>query len=332
MAAVSTAVPPATEHRLRGHFPRSMTTVHGKSAIGFGIPFLAAGLFAILAAARIIPTREADFHAPRWVVAVCGLIFAGPGAWLILHGISGCLRTARQTRQRERRPEAPWLADYSWNPSEARDDRNTRLKVRGAQFLMLIIFTLPFNYIGFFTKGALAPRLFMAGTADLVLLIFGGAFVYHVAQRIRFGPSRLKFRRFPFFLGERLDVDFVPSRSFGEVNQLTATLRCIREQYVTTPAPDPRTEIVSQLLHAKSETIAPGRIDCADVFALSFALPDGDFETCLSVQPPRYWEIEIVVDMSGMEFKAVYLVPVYRRPAQSRLPANSVTPPSGVDR
>lgn len=319
MTALSRAVPPSSEYRLRGHFPRSMTTVHGKTAIGLGIPFVVMGLLPILAASGILPTRKADVHAPRWVVAACGLVFVGPGLWLILHGVKGSLAAARRRRQRETNPSEPWLADHAWNPAAASDDRMTRLRVRGLQFLMLIVFTAPFNYIGFFTRGALAPRLFMAGMANLVLLIFGGAFVHHVVQRIRFGPSRLQFRRFPYFLGDRLEVDFVPSRSLGAFEKLTATLRCIREEYVTTRAPQRRTEIVSHLLYAESKMLAESGMHRADGvgFPLSFALPDTGFETCLSTPPPRYWEIEIVAKTPGPDFKAVFLVPVYRRPTHT---------------
>lgn len=36
------------------------------------------GVLLMLVAVDVIPTDEADFHAPRWVVFLCGLIFALP--------------------------------------------------------------------------------------------------------------------------------------------------------------------------------------------------------------------------------------------------------------
>ena len=44
-----------------------------------------------------------------------------------------------------------------------------------------------------------------------------------------------------------------------------------------------------------------------------FALPhEAEYETHLHDISPRYWELEVAADTPGIDFKATFLVPVYK--------------------
>jgi hypothetical protein len=47
---------------------------------------------------------------------------------------------------------------------------------------------------------------------------------------------------------------------------------------------------------------------------VSFRLPAGDYTTRLVEAPARYWELEVAAVTSGLDFGAVFPVPVYAVP------------------
>jgi hypothetical protein len=47
---------------------------------------------------------------------------------------------------------------------------------------------------------------------------------------------------------------------------------------------------------------------------VSFRLPEGDYTTRLVEAPARYWELEVAAVTSGLDFGAVFPVPVYAVP------------------
>ena len=57
----------------------STQTQSTKGMVWFGLIFMLSGAFIIFSSVNIIPTEESSFHAPRWVVAIAGLIFFNAG-------------------------------------------------------------------------------------------------------------------------------------------------------------------------------------------------------------------------------------------------------------
>lgn len=56
-----------------------------------GTAFLGAGLAIILIALDWIHVDPSSIHAPRWVLGVCGAMFALPGAWILYHGLANAV-------------------------------------------------------------------------------------------------------------------------------------------------------------------------------------------------------------------------------------------------
>jgi hypothetical protein len=48
---------------------------------------------------------------------------------------------------------------------------------------------------------------------------------------------------------------------------------------------------------------------------LSFDLPSGGKSTNLESLPCYYWEIEVTADTPGVDYNAVFILPVYEKPA-----------------
>jgi hypothetical protein len=56
---------------------------------------------------------------------------------------------------------------------------------------------------------------------------------------------------------------------------------------------------------------------------IRFELPPpgpGAAGTRLAAELPCYWELEVWADLPGLDFQAVFLVPVYQRPEPARTP------------
>ena len=89
--------PEPVREKLRNHHTQCGTTIKGRAAILFGCAFVAMGAFIILVSTGVIPTREGAVHAPMWVIAVCGGVFASPSVAAVLAAVravtgpKGCL-------------------------------------------------------------------------------------------------------------------------------------------------------------------------------------------------------------------------------------------------
>ncbi len=306
---------PDNPRRLRGHQSRSGTTVHGRSAILFGIPFAGVGVFIILAAANIIPTKDSSFHAPRAVVAACGMVFLLPGLWLMLHGVRGVIRKARTRRLLAHDFTQPWLADHAWNPAGDRDRFGRKLVNYGFGLLIVLLLSSPFNYAAFFGGAHKSGWLYGIACVNIFPLIYAIALVHAAMRWTRFGTGRLHYRRFPYALGGRFEADFMPGRRLAGIDKLACTLRCVQEAYETRQVGNKtRTEVVSYELHSQKTEIdvsGTGRAP-RETIPVEFTLPDDPaLATCLAVQPPRYWELELHADIPGVDYRSVFLLPVY---------------------
>lgn len=312
---------------LVGQNPQSATTIHGKSAALFGIPFLGIGTFVILCAARVIPTKESSFHAPHWVVGICGAIFALPGAWMILYGLRGILADRRVARKLQQYPDEFWRADYGWNENGIGDQQKRGVVRMFLAMLFLFFFAAPFNYIAFqVVQGGSRWGLIFAGI-DLFAGAYAIVFVYRFIRWLKYGTGRLRFRRFPFHLGETLELDYVPARKLGNLKKLVCTLRCIREAYETRRVGnESRQQIVCyEVFKDRKEIDGATPADAYDgSVSLSFALPADRPTTHLSGHPPIYWELEVSAETSGVNLDSRFLIPVYSKVSAAPATANSV--------
>lgn len=309
---------PDTERKeLRGHQARSNTTIHGRPAILLGLPFLAIGVVVTLLAADVlIHASDAKFNSGRPIVGVFGILFALAGGSFIVHGIRGLRRRARWQEFSMRRPDEPWYADYPWNADGEWDDTPQRFRrtvVAGIAWWAVLI---PIQSV--LLREKLAWPLFaFFGLFDLIgvfIFVYAG---YLLVRRIRYGRTYVRFNRFPFFLGDRVDISFGTEKGIGAFDRMAFTLRCIEERYETRGTGRNRSQqVVSYQVYADELVMDQRGIDEGGEAPLAFPLPDdGALTTILAERPPQYWELEIHAETPGVDFKGTYLVPVYAGPA-----------------
>jgi hypothetical protein len=306
-------LPPA----LPNYPPQSVTTVDGLSAAIFGLPFLAAGGFIALAATNMIHVtrRGTSVHAPNWLVLAIGGIFFSAGFFLFVHGVRGMIRKAIYNRKARQAPGQPWLFDFHWRQEGINFSAFNTMLGRLVAALVWNGFLVPFFWIGYTQRGA---WLFFAVASLFALLgiFFWIRWAQMLAELLRYGNSFLAYDEFPYFLGGSLRAHLRAPRHLSVINNLTLTLRCIQERYVTTGTGSDRSsravcyELYKDILTFDQQRLA-NFVGAA--IPVEFHIPSEKLPSMLAATPPTYWAVEVRGEAPGADYEAYFLVPVYGR-------------------
>jgi hypothetical protein len=285
----------------------------GRGTVVFGGVILAAGALMILVGLGVVIPKESSGDAPPWVLTVMGVVFGLIGLTVAVLGVRGLRNRRRFREQRGLHPDEPWLADYPWDPKQSVDNTVARILRTSAMATFLVLFLTPFNAGVFFYKDA---PWFIQGVIllfDVVVLAVLGSAVYLLLRWLKYGPSFVRFSRFPFFLGQTLEVEWCSPRGIGACENLTFTLRCVEEVLETTGSGRDRSQslVPYQVWSDTFEVAGPGEHLRGERVPVTFLLPESAEATALSQYPPRYWELEIKARTPGVDYGAVYLLPVY---------------------
>jgi hypothetical protein len=305
---------------LPNHRTQSSTTIDGWPAVIFGVPFMAVGgfifwmmIFHSHPAARP-GVRHPASHVPDWIGQAIAAMFFLAGLFVFSHGIRGVIRKAIYNRDAAARPGEPWLYDYHWRREgiafSAFDDMLKRLIAA----VIWTAFLVPFAWVGITQRGAW-PFLVAVGIFGLASLIFWYRWVQMLFDFLRYGNSYLTYDQFPYSLGGTFSGRLRIRRDVSVVGELTLTLRCVQEKYVTSGTGQNRTSnVVCYELYGESVTLGRDRLNglVSGEIPVSFKIPADQPATSLISTPPVYWEVEAKGEAQGVNYEAVFLVPVYK--------------------
>lgn len=208
-------------------------------------------------------------------------------------------------------PGETWYADFPWKPEGERERPIAAIGGYVLGFFMVAVLAAPFNTWAF-GAGAPAGLVVLVVIADLVFLT-GFAFVaLRVARKIRYGAAFIRYERFPFFLGQRLDVRVGAGRPLPAGAPVTVTLRFIEERLGRVGF---RSRNTFHQLYADEKKIDPAGALPREGMVLSFPLPAGEYATAISAPYMRFWQIHLHASASGADYDETFLVPVYRHVA-----------------
>jgi hypothetical protein len=281
-------------------------------ALAFGGVFVVAGALIVLVGTRVIPVDPRGVHAPWWVLTVFGVVFAMSG--FVVWGMG--LRQHRAERYHaaalERHPGRPELADYPWDPTGFAPPRWSRAVKALAAASLMSLFLSMFNWWAFFTD---SPFMVRAVTVlfDLILVLVWWEALTRFGRALRFGGSRLDFAQFPFHPGHAVVLRWHPARGISEVRKGRFTLRCVEEWFEQRGSGKHRSvQLVHQQVWAMHRYLdQPDTLRHERRQELRFELPPDVPSTQLAAERPVFWELEIKLDLPGLDFEEVYLVPVY---------------------
>ena len=266
-----------------------------------------AGLaFAAVGVALLVAAAGGSLEAPAPLLAFGAALFLGGGTAVAWQGWRG----AERARLAALHPRQPWRYDHPWEPGGALDDAGARARRDLLRAALLAAFLLPFNALAA-TRGEDFPLAMIAAVdlAPLALLAHGA---WLLARRRRHGTARLRFHRFPYFLGEPVEMTLHLGQRAPLVRALEVSLACAErraEEVMGESGPETRwTEV--ELCRSTQAMRGARQLD------LRFELPsDGrDLGTDLVSGADRRWTLEVRGKAPGMDYDARFLVPIYARP------------------
>jgi len=233
--------------------------------------------------------------------------------------------TSRQGSVPAQRPHdaEPWMADFRWDRRGAVNlDGDTGfwgMYVAGFLCLLALMFQRHAQVYLPWVFGSLAWLAVFAAAVSLVTGVVCGF------RDRKHGESRLAFARFPFFLGETLDVEFQASSRILPLGNLSFTLRCVERS--RSGDYDSKTSSVDRW---REVVVAAAP---AEKIPLTFRLPeDANLTTSQRRGENRRWELSVTASTPGSEFRATFLVPVYARDYQNDRGCEPGLPPCGSAR
>jgi hypothetical protein len=278
----------------------------------FGIPFLGAGVVVTLIGLKVIPVNPSSVHAPYWVLTVFGAVFALGGLMFWGMARKQYVSTHRRREAVRRYRDEPALADYGWDPRGFEAPRWKRAVTSVFRAGFLALFLSIFNWCAFYANGPwMAKAIVILFDLFLVAVSFGAG--VSVVRALKFGGSRIEFAHFPCRLSEPVVVRWQPATGIVRVNRGSFTLRCVEEWFErhgsgkNQPAQLVHEEISSGTWHLdEGRAFEPGKW-----VELRFELSADAPSTQLSAVRPVFWELEVKLDLPGLDFAEIYLVPIY---------------------
>jgi len=311
----------------RGGAAGGAGVVIGLAMAGLGVGLALAGL-------------NARGHPEALPVALAsGGAFALIGLVVLVQGARGVVASARRRRALAEHPDEPWLADHAWRREGTIDDSaaQARTALVGGGVLTVLVSMAASALVG----DAEGPGLYLLITVLGLFMAVGLGLiargVWLVLRRARHGLAELRFARFPFLLGEPLEVALLREPTAPRLEGLTARLACVVERWEEPDAPDHRDDAgrgrASRVL--KREEVWHAQKPVAWAYGgripIRFDLPPpggAAVATALSDDPPRYWELSLHADLPGVDFGATFLLPVYQRPRPVTAAPPATDPPA----
>jgi hypothetical protein len=278
----------------------------------FGILIVGIGTAIMLVGTKVLPVNPASVHAPYWVLTVAGVSFLTAGLVVSSLAWRQFAANCRRAKALREHPDEPALADYRWHPDG--------FEVFGwggaAKALALAIgVTVFLSILNWRAFTAPSPPLFKGVVIlfDACVLLLWWLAGRKVGQAFKFGGSRIAFTRFPYRVSEPVNLRWLPNRGISRINKGNFTLRCVEEWTETHGTGKNRsTTLVHEEIWSGTWVLAePRNLQLGDAIELGFELPAHAPSTQLNANKPLYWELEVTLDLPGLDFQESYLVPIY---------------------
>jgi hypothetical protein len=302
------------QQRLPGRTEARGTGARMGPLLAFLFGLVAAGAGGLLVAGWLgyVELESEGQPPPEWVMPAMGVMFITVGLWVWGLGFDAW-RAARAREARARTFMGQRVRiDHDWDP---KGDSPPRYAPVAKGFLFaafLTLFLAPFNMV-FVQSGVPIWVQILVGVFDLAgVAVWFGAFG-RLGHALKFGVARLEYLRFPYPAGEPIELRWWPPPGVREVERGRFVLRRINEWWEETGSGKSRSR---HLVHEASwqgtwhlehaRTLPPGQ-----PVVLRFEPPADAGSTLLDSATPSFWELEVVLEVPGLDYHACHLVPVY---------------------
>ncbi|MBA4147626.1 MAG: hypothetical protein H0X66_05885 [Verrucomicrobia bacterium] len=278
----------------------------------FAAVFFAVGCVIILIGTKVIVVDPKTVHAPHWVLAVTGVVFSFGGMmiWSLLWRQNVSARHAREAARLY--PGEQALQDHKWDPRGHTPSRWAPVVKSIMGVLFLAVFLSMFNWWAFIKGGPFMVKA-IVGLFDILLILFVGYTCVLFGRALKFGDSRIHFVQFPYRLSEPVDIRWQAAHGIARVNKGSFTLRCVKEYYEQRGRGKNRTRsmVHEEIWSGRWHFDEPRNFTFSEQIELRFEIPGDLPPTHLHANLPVFWELEVKLDLPGLDFVQHYLVPIY---------------------
>lgn len=314
-------------HRLKGMMQKRGTKPVSTSVGSFvGIPFMAVGIFIGLIGAKVIEVDPSTVHAPYWVLIVFGICFALAGFGILGTSLKQFAANRQRLRASRQYPNDPVLAsaftEYPWHPDGFVVSEWPGVAKSTVLALALPLFLSMFNWWAFVAHGPWPVKAIVV-VFDCVALYVLWYVATQLGRALKFGKSRILFASFPCRLPGPITIRWQPEGGVDQIRKGTFTLRCVEERVEVTGSRNNRNQTLvhEEIWSATWALEKPRNFPMKETMELVYELPSDALTTQLNAIKATYWELEVKLDLPGLDFKQTYLVPIYGAKAASQQPA-----------
>lgn len=284
-----------------------------KGMFFFGFPFFAVGLFVILIGTEVIAVDPNTVHAPMWVLTTVGAVFLASGLLIWNMGWRHVSLIRRREKLSAKYPNDRAMADYPWERDQYSPLRWRPVRKALGMAVFFVVFASVFNWWAFGSGNSPLFLKLMIGLLDLIVL---GVILYCIRtiwHALKFGKTSLKYPYFPIRLGDSVELEIQLPIGLSRAEGATLKLRCIKEFYeISGHGKNRNKRLVHEVLYESVSRLNRTQVEqWPGTLRYSFELPKEAPPTALSSEAPHFWEIELRMDVPGLDLEQRYLLPVY---------------------
>jgi hypothetical protein len=204
-------------------------------------------------------------------------------------------------------PKEPWATDHPWRPEEMAPDYGGET---GGAVLGRVAFLA---LIGLFNI-ALGSDEIVVKIVVLAFDLLGLLILYDSVQKLvqaaRHVRPRMRWLTFPTFVGGRLEGMLLLRPGLSVNGPVRATLRCVQDVR-TARTKQQASDFEAFVIYKQVQEIPTGGGKLENL-GLGFDVPPDLPGTHLGRMDATYWQVAFEIPVTGPDFEAVFLAPVYQ--------------------
>lgn len=276
--------------------------------LAFGLPFLGVGIWILGSCLGIFEIDPSRVKVPIPIFFICGLIFFLPGLLVSGFGLKKILTYYSKSSARLINSNRPWTYDLDWKKEGWSHSKLGAILYNVFGLGMVYLMFTPFVY--FFKKSKDLPIVFPI-LFGLMLLVFTFIGINQILKAIRFSGVKCGYLKFPYFIGEELEVKVSGLPNHIDSNSIHAELRCLQSKLKESRHKN--NQRYFKCLY-KSEQDYNSHMVSRNSINIKFDIPqDEKLGTDLIQADYIYWELRVWTEIPGVNFDYGFPIPIYKK-------------------
>jgi hypothetical protein len=275
----------------------------------FSLPFLLVGLGLLGQYYGYFSTDNIHNVTEKKIILIAGLVFFLSGLSVFLKAVIQLIKILLKRNARIRYPKQAWRWDYSWDKRGYHHSFLKRLLYNLFGLGLILGIFIPGLILAFNKK---EMPLFFLGMIVFFAVIFFAIGIYEIIKTLKFRSVSCLYSQFPYEIGKNFQVSIKGLPSARKIESLQCQIKCYEFRMIETQRGNKKSyervsvELFKEDIDVNVKHIKNGRLGISGRFPSSEKLGT-DFTKDNFV----CWELSIVAEIPGVDFKYGFLLPVY---------------------